>query len=142
MFYKRRDQLVILEKITEEALESIVAFKPQSSVGDKVTQVIYQAEEDDRWPLHARMLLNIHDALICIAHEDKVKTCLSIMKHYAETPLCVRGEELIIPAECKLTTEATTWRMDEDTLDIEFFADDSGWYRWNNLSKADIQAAA
>lgn len=117
-------RLIMLERLTPEALESIVAFYPQSTLGDHVCRVIYQCESDDRWPAHARMVLNIHDALICLAPHDKVKTCLSIMKAYAEQPIMVRGEPLIIPADCKISVP-----------------DDKGIERWSTLKKASIEAA-
>jgi hypothetical protein len=37
------ERLIFLERLTPQALESIIAFKPQSTIGDKVVQVIYQA---------------------------------------------------------------------------------------------------
>lgn len=126
--YGRR--LVFIERITDESLESIVAFKPQSTIGDKVCRVIYLSESDPRWPMHskvtrfnrkirvpdARIALNIHDALICLAPLDKIKTCLAIMKEYAEEPINIRGEQLIIPAETKMSQP-----------------DEKGIHRWSNL---------
>lgn len=120
--YGRR--LLFLERLSDEALESVVAFKPQSLVGDHVCRVIYQAESDDRWPIFARMILNIHDALICIAPLSKIKTCLSIMKKYAEQPIYIKGEPMIIPADCKETV-----------------ADETGWHRWSTLKKTYVEAA-
>lgn len=88
----------------EEALKSIVAFEPQSSIGDKVCQVIYQCHTDPQWPrsangLEAAVSLNIHDALICLARDADIQGCLQIMHRYATQPLIVRGTELEIPAE-------------------------------------------
>src|SRR6478736_6698811 len=120
--YGRR--FIILERLSPEALESIVAFKPQSTLGDHVVKVIYQSHEDDRWPINARMWLNIHDALICLAPRHKVKTCLSIMKKYAEAPLMINGRELIIPAETKMGIPDAT-----ETI------------RWSTLQKVEIEAA-
>src|SRR5690606_1200506 len=84
-------RFIVLERLSPEALESIVAFKPQSTLGDHVVRVIYQSESDPRWPADARMWLNIHDALICLAPRHKVKLCLSIMKKYAEAPINILG---------------------------------------------------
>lgn len=114
--YGRR--LIILERITEAALESIVAYKPQSTLGDHVTRVMYRSEEDPKWPSHARMWLNIHDALICVAPHDQIKTALSIMKKYAEEPIIIKGEECFIPADTKISV-----------------ADDQGIHRWSTLKK-------
>ncbi len=117
--YGRR--LLILERITPEALESIVAFKPQSTLGDHVCRVMYQAESDDAWPSHARMWLNNHDALIVQAPHAQVKTALSIAGRYAEAPITIKGEQLIIPADYKIS------QPDED-----------GVHRWSTLKKVKL----
>lgn len=114
--------LPLLEQPRPEALESIIAFKPQSTLGDKVVQVMYQCEDDDEWPAHARMWLNVHDALMAIAPLDKIRTCLKIMKRYAESPILIDGEELIIPADCK-----------------ESVPDENGFHRWSTLKKVKIE---
>lgn len=115
-------RLYVMEQLRPEALESIVAFKPQSTLGDKVAQVMYQCESDDEWPMHARMLLNVHDALIALAPLDKLRTCLRIMKRYAEEPIIIKGEPLIIPADCK-----------------ESVPDEHGVHRWSTLQKVKIE---
>ncbi len=122
--YGRRLQLV--ERVTDEALESIIAFKPQSAIGDHVCQVIYGAQEDRRWPrqhgvMIGRMALNIHDALIVLAPLASLKTCLSIMKVYAEKPLRIKGEELIIPADLKISQP-----------------DERGIHRWSSLKTTEL----
>ena len=114
--YGRR--LILMERITPEALESIVAFKPQSTLGDHVTRVMYECEDDPRWPRNARMVLNVHDALIALAPLDRIKDCLAIMKAYAERPIMINGEPLIIPADTAMS-----------------YADDKGTHRWSQLKK-------
>ena len=116
-------RLIIMERITPEAMESIIAFYPQSTIGDKVCQVIYQSIEDDKWPEHSYVTLNVHDALIALAPLAKIKTCLQIMKRYAEAPLYIDGRELIIPADCKHAVP-----------------DDDGVRRWSNLETVEIAA--
>lgn len=149
--YGRR--LIVLERLTPEALESIVAFRPQSTIGDKVSRVIYQSHDDDRWPLHARIALNNHDALIGLARPEHAELCLSIMKKYAEEPINITSivtgetEQLIIPAECKMTTQRTLWRFikpekEGDAPQLEFYDDDNGYYRWNNMKVVDVEKAA
>jgi DNA polymerase I-like protein with 3'-5' exonuclease and polymerase domains len=130
--YGRR--LVIIERITDEALESIVAFKPQSTIGDKVSRVIYQSEEDDEWPEHSRIVLNIHDALVAVAPLDKIKTCLRIMKRYAEEPLYIHGRELIVPADLKQSVPIR-WEMDEKTHAIKYIKGQGGSHRWYGMEK-------
>lgn len=112
---------VIMQRIDEQALESIVAFKPQSTIGDKVSQVWYQSENDPRWPHSCRIALNVHDALICHGPVEKIKTCLAIMKEYAESPILINGEELIIPADLKMSVP-----------------DDKGMHRWSTLEKVTL----
>lgn len=121
--YGRR--YTVLERLSPEALEAIVAFKPQSTIGDKVCRVIYMCEDHPKWPRRARVALNIHDALIVLAPLDELKTCLSIMKYYAEEPLYIHGRELIIPAECKISTP-----------------DEKGIHRWSQLKTIEIEAVS
>lgn len=113
---------ILLSRLDDEdALRSIVAFEPQSSIGDKVCQVIYQCHEDADWPrsskgLEAAVSLNIHDALICIARDEDINSCLAIMHKHAVRPLIVRGTELAIPAEIKISVP-----------------DEDGVHRWSTL---------
>lgn len=146
--YGRR--LIILEKMTDEALESIVAFYPQSTVGDKVCRVIYQSHSDDNWPDHCRIVLNVHDALIVHGPLDKIKTALSIMLKYAEEPIMVRGEPLIIPAEPKLSYP-TVWHVEEKqhedgTITPEIVVEESDnprdQHRWSHMKDAEVEKAA
>lgn len=131
---------VLTELITEQTLESIVAFVPQSTIGDKVNRVIYKAEEDDDWPHDARIALNIHDALIGIAPIAKADTCLKILQKHAEEPLYIPNQPpLIIPAALKKTKKATSWRIvqGKDGKDkVEFYDNETnGFHRWSELSK-------
>jgi len=131
---------VLTELITEQTLESIVAFVPQSTIGDKVNRVIYMAEEDDAWPADARIALNIHDALIGIAPIEKADTCLRILRKHAEEPLFIPNQPpLIIPAALKKTKKATTWRVvttEQGKEKVEFYDDETrGFHRWSELSK-------
>jgi DNA polymerase I - 3''-5'' exonuclease and polymerase domains len=60
-------RLKVIQRLDEAVMESIIAFYPQSTIGDKVTQVWYQSMEDRRWPRSARIAINVHDSLIGIA---------------------------------------------------------------------------
>jgi len=58
----------VLQPVDDDVSKSIVAFYPQSTIGDKVVQTWYQAEEDDKWPTgHARIAINVHDNLVGIS---------------------------------------------------------------------------
>jgi len=115
-------RLYVMERLTEDSLESIVAFKPQSTIGDKVSQVIYQCHEDDKWDRRReRICLNVHDALVGLATVQRAKHCLAIMKKYAEQPIVVRGEPLIIPADLGISV-----------------ADEQGKHRWSNIKKVKL----
>jgi DNA polymerase I-like protein with 3'-5' exonuclease and polymerase domains len=115
--YGRR--YVQLIPATDESTEAIVAFYPQSTVGDHICRVIYKSHDDPKWPRgRARIALNTHDGLIGIAHKDVAKQALRIMVKYAEDPLLIGGRQLIIPAECAMSVP-----------------DDKGVHRWSTIKK-------
>lgn len=131
----------VIQRIDEEVLASIVAFYPQSTLGDKVVQVWYQSEEDDEWPEDARICLNVHDALICQASPKTIKTALRIMKTYAEQPIMIqdawhnKAEPLIIPADTKIS-----YAVEYDKKTGKFTeAANKGTHRWSHLKSVDIQ---
>jgi uracil-DNA glycosylase family 4 len=110
---------VQLIPVTEESTESIVAFYPQSTVGDHVCRVIYKAHDDPKWPKgKARIALNTHDGLIGIARKDVAKQALRVLVKHAEAPIMIEGRELIIPAECAMSVP-----------------DDGGVHRWSTIRK-------
>lgn len=109
--------LRIMERITDEALEAMVAFKPQSTIGDHVCEAIYRCEDDENWPIRARMCLNIHDALIALVHKDNVHQAAEVMKKHAEAPIDIDGRPLIIPADFAVSG----WQR--------------GYRRWSSLQK-------
>jgi DNA polymerase I-like protein with 3'-5' exonuclease and polymerase domains len=118
----------VIQRLDDSVLESIIAFYPQSTVGDKVSRVWYQSEEDDKWPHgRARIAMNNHDALIGIAEHAVAKKALAIMKKYMEEPILIsnvygtKTEKLIIPAECKISV-----------------ADNQGEHRWSNLEDIEL----
>ncbi len=109
-------RLIFLERLTDEAMESIVAFKPQSLIGDHVCRVIYQSEDDPKWPRKARMILNIHDALIALVPIRQAEQAAYVMKKYAEQPIMINDRPMIIPADFKFS-----------------HADGEGKHRWSTL---------
>jgi hypothetical protein len=126
---------------TEGALESIVAFKPQSTIGDKVNRVIYLCHEDDRWPTHSRIALNTHDGVVGIAREDEADRCLAILTEKYEEPILVPGQPpLIIPCEVKRTYTGTSWQFDEETRKFTFHSDEKGLHRWSDLEGVHLAA--
>jgi hypothetical protein len=115
--YGRR--YVQLVPITEESTEAIVAFYPQSTIGDHICRVIYKAHDDPLWPKGlARVALNTHDGLIGIARHDVAKKALRILIKHAEAPILVGGKPLIIPAECAMSVP-----------------DEHGVHRWSTIKK-------
>jgi uracil-DNA glycosylase family 4 len=115
--YGRR--YVQLIPVTEESTEAIVAFYPQSTIGDHICRVIYKCHDDDRWPKgKARIALNTHDGLIGIAHHTVAKQALRVMIKHAEQPLLIGGKQLIIPAECGISVP-----------------DIGGVHRWSTIKK-------
>lgn len=121
--YGRRWRLQV--RIDEDALESIVAFVPQSTIGDHVKRVWYKSHEDDKWDSQkARIKLNVHDALIGIAKPSFAKTALRILKKNMEEPIMIENvyktkvEECIIPGDVALSEP-----------------DEFGIHRWSTLKK-------
>jgi uracil-DNA glycosylase family 4 len=114
----------LMERFSDEATESIVAFYPQSTIGDKVTRVIVQCHNDPEWPRRqARIALNNHDALIALHTLDVGAEVRGIMKKYAEEPILIEGydkqvRELIVPADLKASVP-----------------DEHGVHRWSTLQK-------
>ena len=115
--YGRR--YVQLIPVTEESTEAIVAFYPQSTIGDHVCRVIYKAHDDKKWPTNkARIALNTHDGLIGIARKDVAMQALRVLVKHAEEPMLIEGKQLIIPAECGISVP-----------------DDNGVHRWSTIKK-------
>ena len=96
-------RMLLMERIDERAMDSVVAFRPQSTVGDHVQSVIYSAMSDPEWPRDAWVDLNVHDALIGQASPETAHTALRVAARYAEKPLMINGRPLIIPVECGIS---------------------------------------
>lgn len=109
-------RMIFLEMITDDALDSVIAFVPQSTIGDKVSSVIYLCHEDPEWPADARITLNIHDALIAIHRPWDKKIVQQIMKKHAEAPIIIRGEPVTIFTDFK-----------------ESYPDEKGIHRWSTI---------
>jgi len=93
----------LLQKPTREALDAVIAFKPQSSIGDHVQRTWYMSESDNDWPHDAAILRNVHDANYALCRiKDRYKVA-KIMQKHAEHPMIVKGDELIIPADLKIS---------------------------------------
>ena len=101
---------MLMERWDEQALDSIVAFEPQSINGDHTSSVIYKCHNDPEWPPTARILINVHDANIALNRHEDGEQVRALMKHYAEQPIWITGlqarltgkgppEPLIVPAE-------------------------------------------
>ena len=112
-------RMIFLSRLQDDEMDSIIAFKPQSTIGDKVSECIYQCEEHPEWPVkHARIALNIHDALIALhkIEQSLTETVQGIMKECAETPIMIRGEPVQIFTDFK-----------------ESVAGEDGVHRWSTL---------
>lgn len=89
------------KRIDEELYDSIIAFKPQSTLGDLVCSVMYLCQEDDEWPSDARIVFNNHDSLTAMCRPKDAKTVGKLFIRHAERPLVIKGEQLIIPVDLK-----------------------------------------
>ena len=120
---------LLLEQWSDTALDSIVAFEPQSINGDHTSSVIYKCHADKEWPPTARILINVHDANIALNRIEDGEAVRSIMRKHAEKPLYInsvqnrlRGvddpTELIVPAEMGKSQP-----------------DEQGVHRWSTIQK-------
>jgi uracil-DNA glycosylase family 4 len=101
-----------------EDLDSVIAFRPQSTVGDWVGGLIFKCHNDPRWPKTARIILNIHDAVIAQNKPEDGPLVRAIMKYHAEQPIPTPQGEVVIPFEFKKSVP-----------------DELGFHRWSNLVK-------
>ena len=102
----------------DEALDAIIAFVPQSTIGDWVASLIYKCHHDPDWPRTARFALNIHDALIALNRIDDGPVVRAIMKKHAEQPIMTPQGPVMIPFEFKHS-----------------IAGEDGLHRWSHLEK-------
>jgi len=118
---------ILLSRIdSDDALTPIIAFEPQSSIGDKVCEIIYLSHQDAEWPrsrhgLEAAVVLNIHDALVALARLEDCERVAHIFQRHAARPVIVRNQELVIPAEFAISQ-----------------ADETGTHRWSTLKKVKL----
>jgi uracil-DNA glycosylase family 4 len=133
-------ELRVIQRIDETVLESIIAFYAQSTIGDKIVQVWYQSEEDDEWPVDARVCIDVHDNLVALASPKTAKTALKIMKKYAESPIIIQDvynkrkpEPLSIPCELKMSYPSL-W----DDEKKKFVPDKKGLHRWSEMEKVKL----
>lgn len=122
-------RLRIMQRLDDGALDSIIAFVPQSTIGDMVKRIWYMCHEDPEWDdRYMRIKINVHDAVIGMATPDKVQTALRILKKHAEKPIMIQDvykkktEPLIIPADFKVSEP-----------------DEFGLHRWSTLKKAKFE---
>ena len=120
---------MLLERWDAAALDSIVAFEPQSINGDHTSSVIYKCHHDPEWPPTARILINVHDANIAINRHCDGEAVRAIMQRHAECPIRINSvqnrlrhidapTELIVPAELGVS------QPDKD-----------GVHRWSTIKK-------
>lgn len=112
--YGRR--LAILGPLNDNTLNSAVAFEPQSTIGDHLQRVWYQCHEDKSWPTGSKIILNVHDSLTALSKLEDVHNTAKLLLHYAEQPIDVKGREMIIPADVKVSVP-----------------DKKGIHRWSTL---------
>jgi hypothetical protein len=117
-------RMIYLEDVTEDVLDSVVAFRPQSTIGDKVSSCIYLCHHDPEWPRdehgrkRARIVLNIHDALVAMNLPQDREVVARVMKRHAEAPIIIRGEPVCIGTDFKFSVP-----------------DEKGIHRWSTLEE-------
>lgn len=116
-------RLFFLEAINENNLDSVIAFRPQSTIGDYVSSIIYDVEEDPEFPKDkARCLLNIHDALVFLVHNDVKDLMLKLVWKHANKPININGEDVVIGMDFKVSVP-----------------DELGVHRWSTLKSYDYK---
>lgn len=114
-------RMYFLEPITENNMDSIIAFKPQSTIGDYVSSIIADVEEDPEFPKDAaRCLLNIHDALIFLYRLDVEDIMMKLIWKHANKPININGEQVVIGMDFKKS-----------------YPDENGVHRWSTLKGVD-----
>ena len=114
-------RMYFLEPITENNMDSIIAFKPQSTIGDYVSSIIADVEEDPEFPKDAaRCLLNIHDALIFLYRLDVEDVMMKLIWKYANKPININGEQVVIGMDFKKS-----------------YPNENGVHRWSTLKGVD-----
>jgi len=120
---------LLLERYDPAVLDSVIAFEPQSINGDWTSSVIYKCHADKEWPPTARVVINIHDALVALNKHEDGEAVRSIMQRHAEQPIWInsvqnrlRGidkpEPMIVPAELGVS-----------------LPDVNGVHRWSTIEK-------
>jgi hypothetical protein len=120
---------LLMERFDPSALDSIVAFEPQSINGDWTSSGIWKCHGDPRWPRTARIIINVHDANIAINRHEDGEAVRAIMKEHAEQPIMINSVRnrlngvdkpvpLIVPAELGVSQP-----------------DENGVHRWNTIKK-------
>lgn len=116
-------RLYFLEPLNENNMDSIIAFKPQSTIGDYVSSIIADVEEDPEFPKDdARCLLNIHDALIFLYKLDKEELMKKLIWKHANKPLIINGEPVVIGMDFKIS-----------------IPDEDGIRRWSHMKGIDYE---
>ena len=114
-------RLYFLEPITDNNMDSIIAFKPQSTIGDYVSSIIADVEEDPEFPKDkARCILNIHDALIFLYKLDVEDIMMKLIWKWANKPININGKDVVIGMDFKKSVP-----------------DEKGIHRWSNLKGVD-----
>ena len=83
-----------------------------------MSSVIYLCHEDEEWPEDARMMLNVHDALIAMHRPQDADIVQRLMKKHAEEPIMIRGMPVSIGVDLKQSV-----------------AGEDGVHRWSTLQE-------
>lgn len=117
-------RLYFLEPITDNNMDSVIAFKPQSTIGDYVSSIIADVEDDPEFPKDkARCILNIHDALIFLYKLDVEELMMKLIWKWANKPLNINGEDVVIGMDFK-----------------KAYPDEQGIRRWSTMKEVEYNA--
>ncbi len=98
-------RLMILTRLdNDEALESVIAFKPQSTIGDFVSDCIPLIESHPQFPKeYARVWMNNHDSLTILNRIGVGKQVRKVIREVASRPILINGTPVVIPTEMKVS---------------------------------------
>ena len=92
-------------KLTDDVIREAIAYVPQCTVAHLLNigldrTYTWLAQKDDTEDFD--LLINIHDAIIFQAVEEKMEEYCGIIRDFMQVPIIIHGRELIIPSDLEV----------------------------------------
>jgi len=94
--YKRRR--TFFDRWGDRLFKEAVAHEPQSTACDNINMACVRIDERIK-DLDMHLLLQVHDELVYLVHENDIDKGAVIMKEELHRPITIKGREIILPAE-------------------------------------------